>query len=232
MKTRIGTVVAVLALVAALAATATADNYEILIVNEIPGGLETGQPFSPPVCAVHNTDFALFTPGELASPGLILVAEEGNPSMLQMEAEASADVSAVVVGTGPFFDPQSIMIEGEPGDLFSCAWMLGRTNDLFTGLHDVELPASGSIEFTTTVWDAGSEVNTGMIEDLGFYGNPNTGPDEENPIMAIDSYTIFNDPDYGELSWEFPPSSTVTIIYQGPTPNEELSWDEVKRLYR
>jgi hypothetical protein len=207
-------------------------NYQVLITNDIPGGLPTGQPFSPPVVAVHNSGYSMFAPGATASPGIILVAEEGNPSVLAMEAGDSPDVSQTVVGSGPFFDPQIIDVVGNPGDLISMAWMLGRTNDLFTGLYDVELPVSGSLEFVTSVWDAGSEVNTGMIEDLGFYGNPMTGPDENNPIMAVDSYTVYNDPDYGVLTWDFPPSSTVTIIYMGPVANEESTWGEVKALFR
>jgi hypothetical protein len=226
------TILAALALSVAFGTTAQAMTYEITIVNDISGGLETGQPFSPPVCVVHDADYSLFEPGAMASPGLILVAEEGNPSVLSMEAQASANVSAVVVGTGPFFDPQTIDIQGEPGDLFSTVWMLGRTNDLFTGVYDVVLPMTGSIEMTTTVWDAGSEVNTGLIQDLGFYGNPLTGPDEMNPIMAISSYAVHDDPTYGELTWDFPPSAHVVITAMGATPADESTMGKIKTLYR
>ncbi len=225
-------ILAALVLIVALGATARAMTYEITIVNDIPGGLETGQPFSPPVCVVHDAGYSLFEPGAMASPGIILVAEEGDPGVLSMEAQASANASAVVVGAGPFFDPQTIDIQGEPGDLFSAAWMLGRTNDLFTGVHDVVLPMTGTIEMTTTVWDAGSEVNTGLIQDLGFYGHPMTGPDEMNPIMAIDSYAVHDDPTYGELTWDFPPAAHVVITAMGATPADESTMGEVKTLYR
>jgi hypothetical protein len=225
-------ILAALVLIVASGATARAMTYQITIVNDIPGGLETGQPFSPPVCVVHDAGYSLFEPGAMASPGIILVAEEGDPSVLSMEAQASANVSAVVVGTGPFFDPQTIDIQGEPGDLFSAAWMLGRTNDLFSGVHDVMLPMTGTIEMQTTVWDAGSEVNTGLIQDLGFYGNPMTGPDEMNPIMAIDSYAVQDDPTFGELTWDFPPSAHVIISAMGSTPADESTMGMVKELYR
>ena len=225
-------ILAALVLVVASGATAQAMTYQITIVNDIPGGLETGQPFSPPVCVVHDAGYSLFEPGAMASPGIILVAEEGDPSVLSMEAQASANVSAVVVGSGPFFDPQTIDIQGEPGDLFSAAWMLGRTNDLFSGVYDVVLPMTGTIEMQTTVWDAGSEVNTGLIQDLGFYGNPMTGPDEMNPIMAIDAYAVHDDPTYGELTWDFPPSAHVIITAMGATPADESTMGMVKALYR
>lgn len=219
-------------LVTLAAGSASALVYEITITNEIPGGLETGQPFAPPVVVVHGPGYSQWAPGAFASPGLITVAEEGNPATLAAEAMASGDVSHVVVGSGPFFDPQVVMIEGEPGDLLSMAWMLGRTNDLFSGLHDLVLPALGTtLDLDTGAYDAGSEVNTGLIADLGFYGNPMTGPDEMNPIAGIASYTIFDDPDYGMLSWDFPPCGHVTIVPMNEVGTDAASWSEVKQNF-
>jgi hypothetical protein len=212
--------------------TALALTYEITIYNEIPGGLATGQPFSPPVVVVHDATYSQWMPGAFASPGLITVAEEGNPAMLAMEAEASAGVAHVVVGDGPFFDPQVILIEGQPGDLLSVAWMLGRTNDLISGLYDVVLPdLDTDLDLLAYAYDAGSEVNTGLIADLGFYGNPMTGPDESNPIALIDSYTVYDDPDYGVLSWDFPPCGRVVIVPMEPTATTPATWSGVKALF-
>jgi len=67
-----------------------ATHYEVIITDEIPGGMATGQPFSPPVCAIHDAGYSLFMPGAMASPGLEIVAREGNPTMLAAEAMASA----------------------------------------------------------------------------------------------------------------------------------------------
>jgi len=222
-----------LALVAMAAGSASALMYEITVTDDIAGGPETGQPFSPPVAAVHNSDYELWMPGSYASPGLILVAEEGDPSVLAAEAMASPDVHAVEIGSdGPFFDQVVFMIEGEPGDEFSVAWMLGRTNDLFSGVYDITLPPEGTtLELQALAWDAGSEVNTGMIEDLGFYGNPMTGPDEDNPIQMIDTYTIYNDPDYGMLTWDFPPCGHVTIEPMGGVANDASTWSQVKAQF-
>jgi hypothetical protein len=232
MKIRQTAVLAALALATVLSASAGATNYEVVVENLIPGGLDTGQPFSPPVTVVHNAGYSQWADGAMASPGLELVAREGDPTLRAAEAMGDANVYSVVVGTGPFFGSQSIMIEGNPGDLFSVAWMLGRTNDLFAGLHDVVLPASGSMSMDTMVWDSGTEVNTGMIEDLGFYGFPNTGPDEDNPIAAISSYSVVNDPDYGQLTWNFPPSARVTITVMDPTAADENSISQIKSIYR
>ncbi|MFB3906953.1 MAG: hypothetical protein ACE15D_00985 [Candidatus Eisenbacteria bacterium] len=110
--------------------------------------------------------------------------------------------------------------------------MLGRTNDLFAGLHDVALPAQGVDVQDADVWDSGTEVNTGMIEDLGFYGHPNTGPDEDAPITSIASYTVYDDPTYGELTWNFPPGGRVTIRSVPPTATSETTWGAVKSLFR
>ncbi|HRX52280.1 MAG TPA: spondin domain-containing protein [Candidatus Krumholzibacteria bacterium] len=230
-RTRAFLLITALTVLAAAPALAL-DSFQVTVTNDFTGGLDTGQPFSPPVVVVHDAGFSLFAPGAMASPGLITVAEEGNPATLAGEAMASADVSHVTVGTGPFFGSQTVMIEGNPGDLVSMAWMLGRTNDLFSGAHDVMLPVSGFIEFETMVWDAGSEVNTGLAADLGFYGNPMTGPDEMNPIAAVTSYAVQDDPMFGMLSWTFPPSAHVRITHMGSVPAERASWSEVKTLFR
>ena len=206
--------------------------YKVTIVNQIPGGPDTGQPFSPPVAVVHNSGYSMFEPGGWATPGLERVSREGDPSVLQSEALASPNVYSVVVGTGPYFDQQVFMINGNPGNLFSVAWMLGRSNDEFSGLHDVVLPASGTSEYDLQAWDSGTEVNTGLIQDIPFYGNHNVGPDEHNPIGTLSSYTVHNDPTYGVLIWNFPPVAHVSIEAEGPTPSQETTWGEVKSLYR
>ena len=223
---------AALALCLGMATMASAMTYQITVIDEIPGGPDTGQPFSPPIAVVHGSNYSQWAPGSFASPGLELVAREGDPSILAMEAQDSPYVSDVVIGSaGPFFDQVTFTVEGDPGRLFSVAWMLGRTNDLFSGLRDVVLPAIGTMELEADVWDSGTEVNTGMIEYLGFYGHPNTGPDEDNPISSIGMYTIYNDPDHPELSWTFPPGGHVTIQAMGTVPTQETTWGAVKSLY-
>jgi hypothetical protein len=210
-----------------------ADVYKITVENMIPGGPETGQPMTPPVGVCHGPGYTLFAPGDFATDGLEILAEDGVPTDLAGEAGAHPDVHSVVIGDGPFFDSVSFQIEGDPGDLFSVVTMLARSNDLITGVHDVELPAEGTVMFSpTNVYDAGTEENTGLVEHIPFYGNMFVGPDEENPIAMIDSYTVVNDPDQGELVYEFPPSAKVTIENLGATATVRTTWGAVKKLYR
>jgi len=221
-----------LAIVAAAATSADAAMYAVTIDNLVAGGPATGQPFSPPVAVVHDGSYAEFEPGTFASPGLALCAREGDPSMLSSEASAASGVMSVVVGTGPYFDTQTITVMGNPGDLLSIAWMLGRTNDCFSGIHDVLLPATGEMDLYTGAWDAGVEVNTGLAMDIPFYGGHGVGPDEHNPIADITSFTVHDDPTYGKISWQFPPVTHVHISVMGPSASEPTVWGELKTLFR
>jgi hypothetical protein len=216
-----------------VALPASADLYEVTVTDLISGGPATGQPMSPPVGIVHGAGYAVFALGAPASPGLEAVAEEGDFSTLVAEAMGDADVYDVATGPGPFFDVSTFMVEGSPGDLLSVVMMLGRTNDLFTGLAALPLPAdmTPAVVEPTTVWDAGTEQNTGMIEHIPFYGNANAGPDENGVVATIDTYSVVNDPDYGTLVWDFPPAARITVQRLDPTPTEDGNWSAVKRLY-
>ena len=216
-----------------LAGAASAATYTITVEDLVPGGVATGQPLSPPVAVVHDGSYSLFAAGAAASPGLEIVARDGNPMTLVMEAEGASGVSYVTTGSaGPFFDSVQFTIDGNPGDLFSVAMMLGRTNDLITGIHDVVLPTSDTVVMMTNAYDAGVEMNTGMIEDIPFYGNSGVGPDEDGVIAMINSYTIFNDPDFGQLDFTFPPAARITIEPGNTTPVETTTWGAIKGLYR
>ncbi|MBD3336370.1 MAG: hypothetical protein GF355_12725 [Candidatus Eisenbacteria bacterium] len=202
--------------------------YEVLIENDIPGGADTGQPMTPPVVVVHGDGYSLFAEGAMATDGLELLAEEGMTADLVAEAEASPDVYEVQVGDGPFVDQVTVMIEGEPGQLISAVTMLARSNDLITGVHDITLPDAKTLGSETNVYDAGTEQNTGLVEDIPFYGNTFVGPEEEMPIAEILSYEVVNDPDHGTLTYEFPPSATITIRPVEPTPTQTTTWGGMK----
>jgi hypothetical protein len=221
------------ALALGLALPAGAALYEVQIDNLIPGGPETGQALTPPVVVVHGPGYTLFAEGDYASLGLEKLAEDGETADLVAEAMADPDVYQVVVGGGPFFGTEIVQVEGMPGDLLSLATMLARSNDLFTGLSAVALPAAGSVAVEPTgVYDAGTEENTGLIEHIPFYGNAHVGPDEDNPIAMISDYKVLNDPAAGILSFTFPPSARITITRLDPTPTEDSSWGRIRSLFR
>jgi hypothetical protein len=232
-KLRFALIALALAAVVGGAFQASALEYEVKIENMIPGGPEMGQPLTPPVVVVHGPGYSLFNVGVYATAGLEALAEDGVTADLVSEATASPDVYAVAVGGGPFFDMVTVQISGDAGDLLSLAAMLARSNDLFTGLHDVALPGSGSVVIDpTNVYDAGTEENTGLVEDIPFYGNSFVGPDEMQPISMISTYSVVNDPVYKMLDYEFPPSARITITVMDPTPTEKSTWGGIKDLFR
>jgi hypothetical protein len=208
-----------------------AEPYTIMVENLMPGGPDTGQPLTPPLAVVHDAGYNLFAPGGFATPGLELQAEDGDPSVLAGEAMASASVFDVVIGDGPFFDEVTLSVDGMPGQLLSVSTMLARTNDLITGIHDLVLPTdSAPAEMMTSAYDAGTEVNTGMVEHIPFYGNTLVGPDESEPIQEIMEYTVVNDPTHGQLNYTFPPVARITV-QRGATPVEAVTWGAVKSLW-
>jgi hypothetical protein len=211
-----------------LSLPAQAEQYFITVTDLVPGGPDTGQPFTPPLGVVHDAGYSLFAPGAMATAGLEVLAEDGDPTMLAGEAMASASVYAVEVGAaGPFFDEVTFTIDGAPGQLFSVVTMLARSNDLITGVHDIVLPAGPAVSMMTNVYDAGTEMNTGLIEHIPFYGNAFVGPDESMPIAMINSYTVQNDPVHGQIHYSFPPAGRVTIE-RAVTPVESSTWGTIK----
>jgi hypothetical protein len=204
------------ALALVLMGSAAADAYWITFEDLVPGGAETGQPLTPPVAVVHGPEYAVLIPGEFATRGLELLAEDGVTDTLAAEARASKDVKSVVIGAKvPFVDYVEFMVEGDPGDLLSVVAMFARTNDLVTGVFDIPLPRVGARSLEPPVYDAGTEANTGMVRDIPFYGNSSVGPDERKPVSVIECYTVMDDPAFGEKQWCFPPGARISICHVG-----------------
>ena len=229
---RVLTTLACVAAVAGFCQSAEGLTYEVTIEDMMKGGPATGQPLTPPVAVVHGPGYSLFAPGAAATPGLEILAEEGMTVDLVAEANSSGDVYEVAVGGGPFFETETFTIDGEPGDRFSVVTMLARSNDLITGLHDIVLPVAGVLVFEeTNVYDAGTEMNTGLVEHIPFYGNAFAGPDEGGVVTMISGYSILDDPDEGVIEYEFPPSARITIEVVGPTATQSETWGSIKTLY-
>jgi hypothetical protein len=149
--------------------------YRVRIVN-----LTDGQPFTPPVIATHRWTFDLFEVGDLASVGVMQVAENGNVPNLVSALEQAAGVADVVAGTEPLVpdglpgstshpDRASFGITA-PGHVrfISFASMLICTNDGFTGINHVRLPegVGDSKVILAAGYDAGTEVNTEDFADI------------------------------------------------------------------
>jgi Spondin_N len=149
--------------------------YRVRIAN-----LTDGQPFTPPVIATHRSAFDLFEVGDLASVGVMQVAENGNVPNLVSALEQATGVAEVVAGAEPLVPaglPGSASHPGRatfqitaPGrDAFvSFVSMLVCTNDGFTGINRVRLPVKvgDSRTIGAAGYDAGTEMNTEDFADI------------------------------------------------------------------
>lgn len=158
--------------------------------------LATGQPLSPPVAATHRIPVRLFKVGTPASPELEAIAEDGNQTpMFNILSSADFVTDAVDVGmpltpfgttVGDFTDSADFTITANPGDRFSLATMLICTNDGFTGLDRAKLPVRGSEIYWVNGYDAGTENNTELSQDI------------VDPCSALGPLTLSGDPNGNE----------------------------------
>jgi hypothetical protein len=133
-----------------------------------------GQPLSPPVVATHRPGVALFEVGELASDGIIAIAEDGNAAPAADALSGSPLVTDVAVlapiaPLGTRIDvpmAQSVEVTARPGDRLSIAGMLICTNDGFVGVDRLRVPRVGERTVELGTYDAGSEANTEASVDI------------------------------------------------------------------
>jgi len=152
-----------LALIASPAAGQADVTYTVTIEN-----LTDGQPFTPPVVVTHSSGFDVFESGQAASSALQALAENGNNDPLLTLAGGSSAVYDSEAGTAPILpgETATFSVEAPAGGLISTAMMLICTNDGFSGLDSVTLPASGSETIDVNAYDAGTENNTEDFADI------------------------------------------------------------------
>ncbi len=171
--------------------------YEVTIENLTPG-----QPLSPPVAATHRRSANLFRMGRPASPEIEAIAEDGDASgaaaLLRGWAQTADVVSLGAPLTphgsdaGGFSDSVTFEILARPGDRLSLAAMLICTNDGFVGLDRARLPRHGSRSFYAKGYDAGTEMNTELSQDIvdpcsGIGPAPLNGDPNGNEDALVDS---------------------------------------------
>lgn len=140
--------------------------YEVTIEN-----LTEGQPFSPPLAATHQQGFHVFQVGALAGEGVEQVAENGKFMPLAEHLKGLNEVTQVtpVIGDKKPIPPgtsDTFQISAASGNVFSIISMAICTNDGITGLDSVGLPEQGSTTFLLEGYDAGTEDNTGLSQDV------------------------------------------------------------------
>lgn len=197
---RFGFVVVIFATLAATFALASGDadasrrsdrTYRVTFTNDTEA-----QWMTPPNLASHGRD-RLFGYGRVASPGIVAVAENGQPPVLQAEWAAlgldsfvGSGAAVNADGEGPIPPGGSRTFEITTNDRrFSVVSMIICTNDGFAGINSRRLPARMG-ETTNDVlrsYDAGSEINTENDADFvpaPFCGDPAVGNGQSDPALA------------------------------------------------
>lgn len=149
----------------------------------------TGQPFSPSFFEARSAGSApLFKLGEKASDALTAVAEGGNIGMFSVGAAKNTDSTlgdaALAIHTLPGQTRTFIIHVSQNHPLIDGVWMLGNTNDGFSGVSGID---AFSLTGPTTVdvlgYDAGSEINSEKKGFLGALGGGNER-DPENGVIT------------------------------------------------
>ena len=170
--------------------------YQVAVRN-----LTTGQPFTPPLVATHNSYIDMYSVGSEASEGIKEIAENGNLGPLLDALENSDNVADVVVAVDndvpPLLPGETVKFEITTSGnkhYLSFASMLICTNDGFTGLDSVKLPryVGEDVGFELFAYDAGTEINTEDYADIVPPCQALVGPASE------DEGTGMSNPDLAE----------------------------------
>lgn len=198
--------------------------YSVTVEN-----LTSGQPLSPLVAATHPASVVMWRAGQTASPGLEAIAEDGDNAMMMTALEGNALVTDVVgammpivpMGStaGGFSDAMTFEIEATPMDVLSLAGMLIATNDGIYGIDSVGLPTSGTKVIYALGYDAGTENNTEMSEDI------------VDPASALGPVMLEGDPNMNEnATVDTTPQGVIAlhpnIAGGGDLSVDEHGWDE------
>ncbi len=167
--------------------------YEVTITNATDG-----QYLTPPNYAFHDRAADVFQPGTKASAALQGLAENGDNMAMAEEIaslvdEAGLGVSDIAPGgaMGPIAPRESVTFEvTTDAARLSVVSMVICTNDGFAGLDSRVLPkwVGDSRTFRAAAYDAGTEINTELREDLvpaPFCGEGD-GSTMSNPELAED----------------------------------------------
>lgn len=149
-------------------------SYRVTVEN-----LMSGQALTAPLVATHTGRVRLYRLRRPATPEIRALAEnsDGLPLLTFLGSEsrvsdiATGAAGALVPGSDPggtlLGSSENIIIGTDRRAKFvSMVSMLACTNDGFTGLTRVALPASGVKVFFPDIYDAGTELNTEDFADI------------------------------------------------------------------
>ena len=171
--------------------------YEVTITN-----ITRGQIISPPIVISHNKDFQLFILGDRgnpATPGLALLAEDGDRTTLETELGALDSVHRYSLAGGGIGPGESVTVDIETKRHFrylSAASMLVSTNDAFWSIRGVYAHPWATMVVDARAYDAGSEANS---EDCNFIPGPPCGNHVHDETTDAEGYVYLHSGIHGIL---------------------------------
>ena len=226
-----------------------------------PGGIEItienlatagGFSMTPLWAGLHNGSFDLFDNGVTATPGLELLAEEGDASELENEFSALGGIQVSGIGNAGGFGGAPVIEPGESASgvlrvaspslyrFLSFASMVIPSNDAFIGneipsayqIYNSDGTFAGPLTieiFGSDIWDAGTEVNDTMGAAFSTIGG--TATDENgmvHPHMGLSNFEGTNTP-AGQIAADAAPEGTDLIaritINEAPALPSWLNFD-------
>ncbi|MBN9037671.1 MAG: spondin domain-containing protein [Rhizobiales bacterium] len=181
--------------------------------------LTTGQGFSPAFFATHGADAApLFKLGEPASEALWNVAEAGNIGPFSGAAAGAIGTTygaaSLAIHTPPGASRTVYIKVDKDHPLLSGVFMLGMTNDGFSGVSSVDAYSlTGPMTVNALAYDAGSEKNNEKRGYLGALGDGNMR-DPENGVVT--RHTGIRGNADAPAAWKFDPAAPVARITLAP----------------
>ena len=188
--------------------------YEVVFdatwnAGDFPGAFPGSAHFSPLVGGVHSEQVNFWAVGQLASPGIELMAEVGGTSTLVSEVEAAiaqGSASSTIRGSGLSGLPRTtseIFTASETHSLATLVTMIAPSPDWFVGVSGLPLRNDQGWIGSQTVelfgYDAGTE------EGLQFStGNPPSSP--HVPIGPIDNSPFAGLPALGTFTFTVQPN--------------------------
>ena len=165
---------------AALAATPSTVTFRIDVQNVTAGNV-----LSPFLAFVTTPDYQVTRLGDVASAGVAALAETGNRTALIGELTASSKALPPVGADGGPVLPGEVRSTEltvpadaiRDGFVLNVLAMIGHSNDSFIRVGNLPLAKitgriGDKISLNASNFDAGSEENSGNVEDFGAGGHP------------------------------------------------------------
>lgn len=186
--------------------------YQVTVTN-----MTRGQVFTPVLVATHKSRFNLFTIGEPVIDELAQLAEGGDtvPLADYLQTMVNTIGSIAVSEGGPFAAGESVEVQVpayKGYNRLSLASMLAITNDGFIALKGV---SARNRTYFSPVYDAGSETNDELVENIPGPGGEGYNPDDEGEgFVHIHAgiHGIGDLPAYEDLDWRNPAAKITTRL--------------------